>query len=159
MPTPTYTPLANITLGVSTTTVTFSSISQSYRDLVLVISELSSVNAAPRMRFNNDTGVNYAYTSLEGGGSTVQVESGTKAFIVGGDYFSITLPENIIFNMLEYTAAKRKHVLGRVNGTQQAVAMTTHCWNNTAAITTISLFRNGANFAAGTTFSLFGVIS
>ena len=36
MPTPTYTPLATVTLGTSAASVTFSSIPATYRDLILI---------------------------------------------------------------------------------------------------------------------------
>ncbi len=155
-----YIPLANTTLGSPAATVTFSSISQSYRDLVLVISNLSTVSAAVRMRFNNDTGINYKYNSFEANGSTVAVETSDGAFIQAGNYNSVTVPENIIWNMLEYSSTiVRKNVLGRINSTQQAVVMSTNTWYNTSAISTITLYRNGANFDTNTSFTLFGVLS
>jgi hypothetical protein len=54
-----YTALANVTLGSSAASVTFSSISQSYRDLVLVITATTSAVDNAFIRFNSDSGSNY----------------------------------------------------------------------------------------------------
>jgi len=58
----TYEPIATTTVsGSSTSTVTFSSISGTYTDLV-IIGNLGSqtTNAFPYLQFNGDTGSNYS---------------------------------------------------------------------------------------------------
>mgnify|MGYP003326735737 FL=1 len=65
----TYEPLATTTLTSAQSTVTFSSISGSYTDLVLVTNVKDS-NGACYLRFNNDSGTNYSRTWLTGNGST-----------------------------------------------------------------------------------------
>ena len=74
MPTPTYTPLANVTLASTTSTVTFSSIPATYRDL-LVVAQCGVVGPATenlQLSLNNDTtNANYAAVQMSGDGSTV----------------------------------------------------------------------------------------
>jgi len=71
MPTPTYTPLATVTLGSTAASVTFSSIPATYRDLILIITAQrtgSPVNVG--MRFNGDSGSNYSSVFMTGTGSS-----------------------------------------------------------------------------------------
>ena len=65
MPT-TYEPIATTTLGSAQSSVTFSAISGSYTDLVIVINgALSSGLASLSVEYNGDTTVgNYSYTRL-----------------------------------------------------------------------------------------------
>jgi hypothetical protein len=57
MPTPTYTPLATVTLGTTAASVTFSSIPATYRDLIFVLSGLGG-SANITLRYNGDSGSN-----------------------------------------------------------------------------------------------------
>ena len=66
----TYTPLARTTLSSAAASVTFSNISGSYTDLVLVVSTIS-VNGTAYMTVNSDTGTNYSRTFMYGTGSSV----------------------------------------------------------------------------------------
>jgi hypothetical protein len=70
MPTPTYTPLATVTLGSSASSVTFSSIPATYRDLILVVDGTTNATHNVGMRFNGDTGNNYFMVTAFGNGST-----------------------------------------------------------------------------------------
>jgi hypothetical protein len=60
MPTPTYTPLATVTLGSSASSVTFSSIPGTYRDLILIFDGTGSGTTGNlRMTFNGSTLSNF----------------------------------------------------------------------------------------------------
>ena len=68
----TYTPIATNTLGSAQASVTFSSISGSYTDLVLIINAGTS-DASEQdclIRVNGDTGSNYSATYMYGTGSS-----------------------------------------------------------------------------------------
>jgi len=83
----TYEPIATTTVSnSSTSTVTFSSISGTYTDLI-IIGNLGSetTNAFPYLQFNGDTGSNYSYTQLYGNGNgssaaTARSSNNTKLF-------------------------------------------------------------------------------
>jgi hypothetical protein len=83
----TYEPIATNTLGSATATVTFSTISGSYTDLILVISAFTGDDlAAYTIRLNGDTGSNYSVTSLEGQGTSAvsqQQSNQTQMYITG----------------------------------------------------------------------------
>jgi hypothetical protein len=69
MPTNTYVALATATATGSQSTITFTSIPQTYTDLVLVCSG-NTVNLATALLFNNDNGANYSRTAVRGYSST-----------------------------------------------------------------------------------------
>jgi hypothetical protein len=161
MPTTTYIPLANLTLGSNAATVTFSSISQSYRDLVLVIEGRSTITENPTMRFNGVTGTNYPMVRISGNGSTPSSGSNNSAyFFVGGAVtFNSASKSTSIVNIMDYSVTdKHKPVIIRTDGVGTATEGQVGRWANTAAINTISLFFNfGALWSSGTSFALYGI--
>ena len=75
----TYQPIETQTVsGTSTSTVTFSSIPQTYTDLVLVSAITQSADVSNYLRFNSDTGTNYSRTRLVGTGSSATSVRGTN---------------------------------------------------------------------------------
>ena len=160
MPTPTYTPLANITLGSSASSVTFSSIPATYRDLVYVISG-QLVSASPTntlLRFNGDSGNNYTrvYVFSNSSSPSSAVETGISG---ANPWFATNEISNGIGTIMDYSATdKHKTMLARYNGVSSGILMSATRWANTAAITSMA-FSNTNNFAAGTTFSIYGIAS
>lgn len=164
----TYDKLATYTVSSAESSVTFSSISQSYTDLVFVINMQSSYTGdsgnGARFRFNGDSGTNYSYIVARGNGST------TSSFRSSNDtYIQIgLLPSsgggtpagtfgNGIAHILNYSnSTTYKTVLGRTNSTYAAVEASTNTWRNTAPITSIVYFGDG-NILAGSTFTLYGI--
>jgi hypothetical protein len=63
------------------------------------------------------------------------------------------------FDIMDYSATdKHKTVLMRVGNTSYATTMAAGRWANTAAVTGVQFFSpGGANFTAGSTFTLYGV--
>jgi hypothetical protein len=158
-----YTALANVTLGSNTSTVTFTSISASYKDLVLVIEGRSSISENPTMRFNADTGSNYPMVNMYGNGSTTTSATSNSAyFFIGyGVTFDSGNRSSAIINVMDYSATdKHKAILIRDNNPGVATEAQAGRWANTAAVNSISCFFNfGANWTTGTTFALYGVSS
>lgn len=67
----TYEPIATTTASGSSSSITFSSISSAYTDLVLVANaSVTSGSDTAILRFNGDTGSNYSRTFLSGNGSS-----------------------------------------------------------------------------------------
>jgi hypothetical protein len=167
MPTATYTPLANVTLGSSASSVTFSSIPATYRDLILVFE--GSVNTGDRVvaiRFNSDSGSNYSRVQMAGTGSSTSSSplSGTATDF----YYQATASQqtNAVVQIMDYTATdKHKSMVSRANTPAAYVFANAHRWASTAAITSLQVFpatgSYGANgsFNIGSTFSLYGVIA
>ena len=159
MPTPTYLALATTTLSSSASSVTFSSISGSYRDLVLVANGTTAAsNGYVVLQFNGDTGSNYSNVFMTGfGSSTTESIASTDAYIkralMGNNQ------SNIIWQLLDYGATdKHKTVLSRSgsNGSTN-VAAAFGRWANTAAVTSIAISSEFSTFSSGSTFSLYGI--
>jgi hypothetical protein len=158
-----YTALANVTLGSSAASVTFSSINSGYRDLVLIIQGSSlSGNFVPKLQFNNDTGANYNDVYMTGNGSSAASSSNssdTALRLYQNAFYTSTTLAQTICNILDYSATdKHKSTLTRNNNASQATETFAGRWANTAAISTIKLFSpNATSLAAGSTVALYGV--
>ena len=166
MPTSTYTPLANITLGSSQSTVVFSSISQSYRDLIVVFSGLQASGAAQnaRMYYNNDQSGSYYLVYADGSGSSTS--SGTDSANSSYSIYYVastanTNPNPTIVQIMDYSATdKHKTSLVRTSNASGPVSMYAARWASTSAITSITIYPfTGGNFLSGTTATLYGIAS
>ena len=163
----TYTPIATTTLGSAQASVTFSSISGSYTDLVLV-GNLGSASAYfANIRFNSDTGSNYSVTDLYGTGSSAGSARASNRS-VGDIDFDVNLPSdvssNFIANIMNYSnSTTYKTTLTRMNNAANGVSASVVLWRNTNAITSITILSassngaNTANIASGSTFTLYGI--
>lgn len=165
MPTMTYTPLATVTLGSSAASVTFSNIPATYRDLILNVNGTpTGGNPLVLVRFNSDTGTNYPQVYMW---ATTAAQSGTNAG--SGHYITSTsvlagarFDGNV--SVMDYSATdKHKTVLSRSGYTNAASVQIAESsatrWANTGAITSLAVVASVNNFASGTTFNLYGVIS
>lgn len=160
MPTSTYVGLANITLGSSAASVTFSSISQAYRDLIIIIDGTENADSSIRVYYNSDTASNYTRVFMEGNGSTTGSGSGTDSRII--DMRSAV--SNTILQIFDYSATdKHKSALVRSNAATSSypqVWAAAGRWANTAAITSVTLDPDSTTqFNAGTNFALYGIAS
>jgi hypothetical protein len=158
------TALANVTLGATASTITFSSISGSYRDLILVGNMTAATTGYIGIYVNGDGGANYVWIQMYGNGSSLSSSSSTSASSVGlnnGSTTSTTDPLLFKSEFLDYSATnKHKTVLTRVGRSGGSTEMTVARWANTSAITSLQVYgAGGANFAAGSTFALYGVSS
>jgi hypothetical protein len=161
MPIQTYKPLATVTLASSASSVTFSNIPATYRDLILVLSGSASSGTNVQIRFNGDSANNYAYVAMFGNGSTTSsfTEGGISAITQLGLTTGIS---NNIVQVMDYSATdKHKTALLRSNGASSFVQATAGRWASTSAITSMALapVTGGVTFNSGTTFNLFGVIA
>jgi hypothetical protein len=154
-----YTALANVTLGSNAATVTFSSINQGYRDLVLVISISSASDGFDYIRLNGDTGSNYNMLNMEGVANITQSISYANNTYLNPSMGSGGNNATTTINFMDYSATdKQKSILWRFNKPSLVLNATAARWASTSAITSISFFQSGTNvYAAGSTFALYGV--
>ena len=164
----TYTPITTQTLTTSTASVTLSSISSAYTDLILVASFYVTTAAyGITYQFNGDTATNYSATAISGNGtSATSSRATTTAYALGSAIVGgVTSGEpftNIIHLMNYSNSTTYKTSLVRSNmttGSYPGTEALVNLWRSTAAITSIVLKAgNGAsNFAAGSTFTLYGI--
>ena len=160
MATPTYDLLDSTTLTSSASSVTFSSISQDYRDLVLVFDAKTELYAGLwPIYFNSDTTAsNYNRVFMRGDGSSTSSQtSNTSTF-----YSVNTVNGQNIMQIMDYSATdKHKTVLTRSNLPDSYVYAIAGRWANTSAITSITLETGYVEspWATGSTFHLYGIAS
>jgi hypothetical protein len=162
----TYTPLATTTLGSNTASYTFSSISGSYTDLVLVCN-IQQVTDGEQVaiQVNGDTGSNYSRTYLCGDGSTAHSGRSTSATSILVDHHATPPTSNSfsvnIVNFENYSnTTTNKTVIARSNSlsTYGGAVQITGLWRSTAAITSITVFcTTGRNMKTGTSLTLYGI--
>ena len=158
----TYTPIATTTLGSDQASVTFSSISGSYTDLVLVSNvKVSSAGEAVQIRFNSDSGNNYSYTQLSGNGtSAASSRSRNTSIIYISNDGSATNYGTAITQIMNYSnTTTYKTTLGRFSEASATSWADVGLWRNTAAITSVTLNVSGTskNLSSGSTFTLYGI--
>lgn len=160
----TYTPIATTTLGSNTASVTFSSISGSYTDLVFVCSaDFVGTGDTFYMQFNGTGGTAYSSTYLTGDGTTATStrRTSTNAVYDKGNPGTNTSNFNVyIFNIMNYSnTSTYKTILGRYNQANAQVVGAVSLWTNTSAINQVFIGATGGGnlFRAGSTFTLYGI--
>jgi hypothetical protein len=161
----TYTPIASQSVtNTSTGTITFSSIPQTYTDLV-VVSNLGMVTASRLyLRFNGITTNTYSDRYITGtGGAFAGSDINGNAMTVGGAWngFSTSLDASNVINIMDYkNTTTFKSLIARTANNKTgsgSVDALSGLWSNTSAITSVSLI-GGSNFLAGSTFTLYGIL-
>ena len=171
VPTPVndYESIATFTLATTTASVTFSSISSSYTHLqVRAIAKSSTAGTSINdlfIRFNGDTGSNYAYHYLMGSGTAASAAGGatqTKYLVPNtAPYVGNTPFGTIVMDVLDY-ANTNKYKTARslagadLNGTGW-ISLSSSVWMNTAAITSITLLPGADSFVQYSSFALYGI--
>jgi hypothetical protein len=159
----TYVPIATQTLGSAASSVTFSSIPSTYTDLVLVSNVKNTTsNAYGKFQFNSDTGTNYSTTWLEGisgGASTGRAANDSSGYVYyNSGAATYNFSTNITQIMNYSNATTYKTVITRYSN-QGQVGSYVNSWQNTSAISSITLNSFTENFQAGSTFTLYGIAS
>jgi hypothetical protein len=156
----TYEPLATTTLGSAQSTVTFSSISGSYTDLVIICNlAVNGTGNNVQCRYNGDTGSNYSTTILSGDGSSTYSQRYTNSsngWLTG--YFDGTANEfyTKIIQIQNYSnTTTYKTALVRSSSASREAMAGVGLWRSTAAITSVTLAVS--DFNSGSTFTLYGI--
>lgn len=155
----TYEPIATTTL--STSSVVFSGIPNTYTDLKVIFVGFAS-SGTGRVRFNDDSGSNYSSTIIRGNGTSASSQSNTNSSQIwfnGGDGPSNTAPQFVILDIMSYAGSLIKNVLLSGNNDKNGSGETLRTigvWNNTSAITSITIDNNnGVNWSGQAT--LYGI--
>jgi hypothetical protein len=164
MATATYTPIATTTLGSAANTVSFSSISGAYTDLVIILTGTASTGTGIYYQVGNgsvDTGSNYSFTELYGDGSSAGSARASAYNQMAAGEFYTTQSTNII-NLMNYsnTTTYKTGLSRGSNGSNQVEAFV-NLWRSTAAINIITFSAgnvgSGKTFSVGSTFTLYGI--
>lgn len=164
--------LQRVTVGAGgAASISFSSIPQTYQHLqVRFAFRTSSTSAAGQfaaMRFNGDSGSNYAYHDIMGDGATasaISLTSQTSAYFQRGatstqaaNVFGVT-----VVDILDAFATTKNKVVRGIggfdsNGSGRAY-LYSGLWLSQNAVTSIALTPEAGNFVQHTVASLYGVV-
>lgn len=156
----TYEPISTTTSSGTTTSITFSSISGSYTDLILVMNTTpSNVTSFIGMRFNGDTGSNYSATRLYGNGTSATSDRNTNGTSAQVGTVRESGINTTICNINNYSnSTTNKTIISRDSVVDFRVGALVSLWRSTAAITSITLIcPDASGFGSGSTFTLYGI--
>lgn len=160
----TYTPIATASGTGSSTQITFSSISGSYTDLILTVSNIDVQIDDMGLRFNSDSGSNYSRTRIIGDGSSATSARNSNQTYLYFGYKSTTAstsPTNHIMQIQNYSnSTTYKTTLTRYstnNSSGYNVMGEVGLWRSTSAITQIDIYSGNANFSTNCKFTLYGI--
>lgn len=159
------------------TTITFSNLNSTYGStyqhlqlrIVAAANEISNINTI-RMTFNGDTGTNYAIHRLFGDGTTVTSDgNGTTPVIEAGEIPGGNIDSGnawgpVIIDILDPFETTKNKTIRSLSGNAAPqfprLFFRSGLWNNTAALTTITMTCGTVNnFRTGSRFSLYGLRS
>jgi hypothetical protein len=156
----TYTPIQSVTTSGSQTTVSFTSISSGYTDLVLVVNAPTlTAHSDIALRFNSDGGTNYSRTWLGGNGTSAtsgRQTAKTYAYLTFVVDPSGSSYPNAIAHIMNYSnTTTYKTILSRTNDSNAGTEATVNLWQSTAAINRVDVVTSG--FTNGSTVTLYGI--
>lgn len=157
----TYEPIQKITASGSTGVISFTSIPNTYTDLIIVFNgSQGSSGTTPivQMTYNTDAygASGYSCTTMRGNGSaTASGRYGSQWLFVipltAGTQWTDIIQIFNYANTSTYKTALIRH------DSDTTVDATVGLWSNTAAINTVTLSTSGGNYNSGSTFTLYGI--
>ena len=160
--------IQHIELGSAQATLTFSSIANTYTDLLVKVSGRSTAaSSAQTMRIKfNTSDANFVVRRLLGTGSSVQSNAGSYGnevtLINAANNTANTFTSTEIY-IPNYAGSSNKSfsidTVTEDNSTTAYQTIYAGLWSQTTAISAIELYLDGGNFAAGSSATLFGIRS
>ena len=157
-----YESIATNTLTSAQSSITFSSFT-GYTHLQLR-SMCFAVNDDENLyiRFNSDSGSNYARHYLEGNGATASASA--TAPDTGGVFSNTsngTSPYVAVCDILDYANTNKNTTIRALSGRDKngsgSIALRSSLWLNTAAVTSITILAGSGNLSSGSQFALYGI--
>ena len=163
-------------VGAATAIVTFTSTDDGqvgdwsqYMDLVLISYGRNGDGSASvmKMALNNDTGANYPNQQLYGDGASVTASSTTTGTYLDFLWYppsatAANVAACSVTTLFDINSGKYKSAIAQVANDMDGsgyVAVAANTWKNQSPITEIDLTDySGDNIAAGSMFSLFGIL-
>jgi len=161
-----YESIATVTGNGSATTLTFSSIPSTYVALQIrgIANDGVGNGYHASLRFNSDSGANYAQHRILGNGSTVTASANTSQteMQIGNsgniaDTYATYITD--IHNYANTTQNKTVRTFsGRDNNGSGSCFLFSGLWLSTSAVTSVSIYNVGpVAWTSGTTFALYGI--
>jgi hypothetical protein len=165
-----YESIASVVTTAGQTSITFTSIPATYKSLQIRIlarrSNGTTGTDTEYLRFNSDSGSNYAFHYLYGNGSSALVSSSAStSFIacyeIGRNGTTANSFGVSIIDIIDYASTTKNKTVRAffgldLNGSG-SVTLGSGLWMNTNAITDININAAADPMAAGSTFALYGI--
>jgi hypothetical protein len=155
----TYEPIQTQTVGTAVATVTFSSIPQTYTDLILVFRGITTAATTENIycTYNSDSSSLYSWTRIVGDGSTASSarSSGQTYQIIADTDLNQMNSVTQIMNYSNTTTFKT--AISRSNSSGLRASLYADLYRSTNAISSVTLTMSSGNFATGSTFTLYGI--
>jgi hypothetical protein len=164
--------ISTTVLGGTAASVTFSSLgtySSTYKHLQLRVSSRTTESGGSvggqYSRLNGDSGNNYAGHFLFGNGSSVGSSAETSqpwaitglSFRAGSTANAFAASVIDLLDPFQTTKNKTFRTLSGLAADANRIDLHSGLWMNTASVTSWQILPAGANFAAGSRFSLYGI--
>ena len=163
----TYSQIQTYTSSGNQNTISFTSIPQTYTDLILVCSNIKHSFAGTGqvydgfLSFNSDSGTNYSNVLYNATGTAVTAELHSNRGRISTYYPRASAnPGHIVANIQNYSnTSTYKPTLIRSNVTDAMVSFAVGNWRSTSAITRVDVTVAGSGdyFIDGSIFTLYGI--
>jgi hypothetical protein len=154
------------TLASAAASIEFTSIPQTFTDLVLVASLRSTAaSTVEQVRINiNGSASNFTKRALQGSGSAVSSFSGSDSqmgYMASGNDTANTFG-NLSIYFPNYTGSTFKSISADTtdenNATEAFQILMASLWSQTTAISSLSIYPQNGNLAIGSMVSLYGIL-
>jgi hypothetical protein len=163
-----YDALATINVSATTSSITFAGIPAGYKHLQIRLLARSDQFSEPglRMRFNSDSGNNYAGHRLAGNGSVAYAQSFTSGNAIanygpGGASSGTNVFGTNIIDILDYASTSKNKTVRILSGLEMngsgTVAMYSGLWMNSSSPITSIYMETDNNWVANSQFALYGI--
>lgn len=162
-----YESIATSTVGSGgSSTITFSSIPSTFAHLQIRVMQITSGGyaASTTLRFNSDTGANYAYHYLLGDGSSATAGNGvSQTSILPFFNGNTTSPWVAVIDILDYTSTAKQKTIRSLNGSDNngsgyaVLGSGLYKPSTIAAIDTITITSPSGSFSQYSSFALYGI--
>lgn len=165
--------ISTTVLGSSQSSVTFSGLGTSaaaYKHLqIRYVSRADGAYglANQKMRYNSDSGANYGFHELFGGGSSVSSGAAlsrteSEASMDVGSSISANAFIAGIVDILDFSNTSKYKTTRALSGIAssaggQGIKLGSSLWQSTAAITSVTMLPVSGNFVTGSRFSIYGL--
>jgi hypothetical protein len=156
MATPTYIPIAEITLAAASPEITITNITQDYTDIVLTMDiPPYSTNVDMLIRFNSDISSNYHYVLMQNDSGSELAYNGVRTFVALNLDAQKTYAE---INIMDYSnTSHHKSILNTWSSANRRQEISSYRYASTSAITSISLLGGQQIFPVGSRITLQGI--
>ena len=165
-----YESIATVSGNGSSGTITFSSIPSTYKHLQIRGIGRNTVTGVTDnysfIRFNGDTGNNYAWHILDGNGSSAYASAASTTSSAGVPTFPTAQSTTniygvLVLDILDYTNTNKNKTVRYLGGHDQngsgILRYGSGLWMNTSAITSVTFTFNSDSWTSLSTFALYGI--